>query len=61
MEFRDVGSNGFVVMWRAPEGQLSGYRVLVTPKNNNAAPKELIVAPDSTQVIVTDLLVNNNN
>ncbi|XP_062865412.1 fibronectin 1b [Trichomycterus rosablanca] len=57
IQFRDVGPSTFVVVWRAPGVRLSGYRVLVTPKNNDAAPKELNVAPDSTQVIVTGLLV----
>uniref|UniRef100_A0A8B9KAF8 Fibronectin n=1 Tax=Astyanax mexicanus TaxID=7994 RepID=A0A8B9KAF8_ASTMX len=38
--------------------RLSGYRVLITPKNNIAAPKQMNVAPDSTQVTVPGLLVS---
>ncbi|XP_066518052.1 fibronectin 1b isoform X2 [Hoplias malabaricus] len=58
IEFTEVGSSSFIVLWRAPIARLSGYRVVVTPKNNIAPPKELTVAPDSTQVTVTGLLVS---
>ncbi|XP_035390900.1 fibronectin 1b isoform X2 [Electrophorus electricus] len=57
IQFRDVGPSSFVVLWRAPVVRLSGYRVMVTPKNKHALPKEMNVAPDSTQVTVPGLLV----
>lgn len=57
IQFGDVSPSSFVVLWRAPGVKLNGYRVLVTPKNNIAPPKELNVAPDAMQVTVTGLLV----
>lgn len=57
IQFGDVGPSSFVVLWEAPAVRLNGYRVLVTPKNNIAQPKELNVAPDAMQVTVTGLLV----
>lgn len=57
IQFGDVGPSSFVVLWRPPTGKLNGYRVLVTPKNNFAEPKEMNVAPDAMQVTVTGLLV----
>ncbi|KAG7315630.1 hypothetical protein KOW79_020496 [Hemibagrus wyckioides] len=58
IQFGDVGPSSFVVLWRPPTGKLNGYRVLVTPKNNFAEPKEMNVAPDAMQVTVTGLLVS---
>ncbi|XP_036419940.1 fibronectin 1b isoform X2 [Colossoma macropomum] len=57
IQFGDVGPSSFIVLWRAPSARLSGYRVRVTPKNNIVPPKEMNVAPDSTQVTVPGLLV----
>ncbi|MCI4393535.1 hypothetical protein PGIGA_G00158520 [Pangasianodon gigas] len=58
IQFGDVGPSSFVVLWKAPNIRLNGYRVLVTPKNNIAQPKEMTVAPDTMQVTVTGLLVS---
>ncbi|XP_053333185.1 fibronectin 1b isoform X2 [Clarias gariepinus] len=58
IQFGDVGPSSFVVLWRAPNVRLNGYRVLVTPKNNIAEPKEFNVAPNAMQVTVTGLLVS---
>ncbi|XP_076879381.1 fibronectin 1b isoform X3 [Brachyhypopomus gauderio] len=57
IQFGDVSPSSFVVLWRAPEVRLSGYHVVVTPKNQHAPPKEMNVSPDSTQVTVPGLLV----
>lgn len=59
IQFGDVGPSSFVVLWRAPNVRLNGYRVLVTPKNNIAEPKEFNVAPNAMQVTVTGLLVKS--
>ncbi|XP_049326073.1 fibronectin [Astyanax mexicanus] len=58
IQFGEVGPSSFIVLWTPPSARLSGYRVLITPKNNIAAPKQMNVAPDSTQVTVPGLLVS---
>lgn len=57
IQFTEVGPTFFTITWLSPSVRLTGYRVVVSPKNNLAPPKELNVAPDSSRVNVQGLMV----
>ncbi|XP_041937590.1 fibronectin 1b isoform X6 [Alosa sapidissima] len=57
IQFTEVGPTYFTITWISPNFRLTGYRVVVSPKNNQAPSKELNVAPDSSRVTVPGLML----
>uniref|UniRef100_A0A3B3ZK46 Fibronectin n=1 Tax=Periophthalmus magnuspinnatus TaxID=409849 RepID=A0A3B3ZK46_9GOBI len=58
LEIFDVGPSSFVLSWRPPNARLTGYRIVINPKNVNGPSKEMNVAPDTSRVTVPGLMVS---
>uniref|UniRef100_A0A4W5NFH7 Fibronectin n=1 Tax=Hucho hucho TaxID=62062 RepID=A0A4W5NFH7_9TELE len=58
LEFSQITSSSFTINWRTTSNaRLTGYRVVVNPKNKSGPTKEMNVAPDTIQVHVPGLMV----
>ncbi|KAM9249676.1 fibronectin isoform 4-T4 [Dugong dugon] len=57
LKFTQVTPTSLTAQWVAPNVQLTGYRVRVTPKEKTGPMKEINLAPDSTSVVVSGLMV----
>ncbi|XP_007501842.1 fibronectin isoform X10 [Monodelphis domestica] len=57
LKFSQVSPTSLTAQWVAPNVQLTGYRVRVTPKEKTGPMKEINLSPDSTSVVVSGLMV----
>ncbi|XP_052049742.1 fibronectin isoform X5 [Apodemus sylvaticus] len=57
LKFTQVTPTSLTAQWTAPNVQLTGYRVRVTPKEKTGPMKEINLSPDSSSVIVSGLMV----
>lgn len=65
LQFSQVGPTSFTMRWAVPGQEnrltgltgLTGYRVVVNPKNKSGPTKEINLAPDTTQAHISGLMV----
>lgn len=65
LQFSQVGPTSFTMSWSVPGQEnrlpghtgLTGYRVVVNPKNKSGPTKELNLAPDTTQAHISGLMI----
>uniref|UniRef100_A0A8C6PUA9 Fibronectin n=1 Tax=Nothobranchius furzeri TaxID=105023 RepID=A0A8C6PUA9_NOTFU len=65
LQFSQVGPTSFIMRWAAPTQEnritgltgLTGYRVVVNPKDKSGPTKEINLAPDSTQAHMSGLMI----
>ena len=59
LKFIQVTPTSLTAQWTAPNIQLTGYRVRVTPKEKTGPMKEINLSPDSSSVVVSGLMVRS--
>lgn len=65
LQFSQVGPTSFTMRWDVPALEnrltglkgLTGYRVVVNPKDKSGPTKEMNLAPDATQAHISGLMV----
>uniref|UniRef100_A0A3P8SMZ2 Fibronectin n=1 Tax=Amphiprion percula TaxID=161767 RepID=A0A3P8SMZ2_AMPPE len=65
LQFSQVGPTSFTMRWTVPGQEnrlngltgLTGYRVVVNPKNKSGPTKEINLAPDTTQAHISGLMI----
>ncbi|KAM4836254.1 fibronectin isoform 7-T7 [Thomomys bottae] len=57
LKFTQVTPTSLSAQWTAPNVQLTGYRVRVTPKEKMGPMKEIHLSPDSSSVVISGLMV----
>ncbi|XP_076015176.1 fibronectin 1a [Genypterus blacodes] len=68
LQFSQVGPTSFSISWAVPGQEnrltgltgLTGYRVVVNPKEKSGPTKEMNLAPDATQAHISGLMVATN-
>lgn len=66
LQFSQVGPTSFTMRWDVPALEnrltglkgLTGYRVVVNPKDKSGPTKEMNLAPDATQAHISGLMVS---
>uniref|UniRef100_UPI00398F7FBB fibronectin-like isoform X2 n=1 Tax=Pristiophorus japonicus TaxID=55135 RepID=UPI00398F7FBB len=57
LEFVQVTPTSMTISWHAPIAQLTGYRVMVKPREKTGPSKELNLGPDNTSATISGLMV----
>ncbi|XP_048390369.1 fibronectin-like isoform X2 [Stegostoma tigrinum] len=57
LEFVQVTPTSMTIAWHAPDADLTGYRVVVKPREKAGPSKELNLGPDNTSATVSGLMV----
>ncbi|XP_064419504.1 fibronectin isoform X2 [Latimeria chalumnae] len=57
LQFSQVTPSSLTISWVSPPTQLTGYRVVVNPKEKSGPTKEINIAPDSTSAVLSGLMV----
>ncbi|XP_051885374.1 fibronectin-like isoform X2 [Pristis pectinata] len=57
LEFVQVTPTSMTISWHAPRAQLTGYRVVVKPREKAGPSQQVTVGPDNTSATISGLMV----